>query len=733
MICLGFSFSQTYHIRGFILDSKTQEPLEKVNIFIENTSYGVMTDKDGFFNLKIENYFKNNIHLNIEMIGYKKIHLPIDLIEDKIDLNEIYLTIESLKFDSIHIHSHGNEKKQISDISLSGQKLNDNLNTNIATTLSGQPNIGVNSFGIVTSKPVLRGYSGDRFLLTKDGNLMGDLSQSSVDHVITLDMSQVNEIEVIRGPKSLIYGSNAIGGVIKTSISGNPRVRVEKLYKNIAFGGESFNKGKYGSLMFYIPVKNNQLNIMINNRETSDQNSPIGRLENTYSENQNFKIGFTHYRKNNFINFIAENYTMDYGIPPSLNFGHVNGVDIQLVKNSFEINYHHDVSFSYFNQFDIKYNYIDYKHEEFEDESSNSTVTLSKKTYNIKAELQSLNSTIGTEFYYKQFLTSGYYFTPKTDEMKISVYGYYETELKKFDLLGSFRIGYLSIDPKQKIISMANLNPEDIKKRSFEFYSSSIGIRKIINKIELNSWIMSTMRGPRIEELFSDGPHLAAYSYEIGEPDLKKEKIYGIESSILYASNHFNTSVTTFYNYSPYYYQMTKMGECDEEYVPLQNHPCPEADYIQFYINDGWLYKYQTKGIKSLIKGLEFNLDYHYQNFGVIYDFSFVEGKNRTTGQPLSYMNPTKQILKFSYEKNFINYKIRLTKIHSQNNLGEFESYTPSSFLVDFVIGYNNKNQNFTVQLNNIFNEIYYNHLSKIKTIMPEAGRNIIASYKIFF
>ena len=82
----------------------------------------------------------------------------------------------------------------ISDISLSGQTLNDNLTGNIATTLSNQPNIGMNSFGVVTSKPVLRGYSGDRFLLIKDGNKTGDLSQSSIDHIITLDMSEVNEV-----------------------------------------------------------------------------------------------------------------------------------------------------------------------------------------------------------------------------------------------------------------------------------------------------------------------------------------------------------------------------------------------------------------------------------------------------------------------------------------------------------------------------------------------------------
>ena len=100
---------------------------------------------------------------------------------------------------------------------------------------------------------------------------------------------------------------------------------------------------------------------------------------------------------------------------------------------------------------------------------------------------------------------------------------------------------------------------------------------------------------------------------------------------------------------------------------------------------------------------------------------------------PLSYINPDKQVLVFEYEKELLNYKLRLSNIHSQNRLGEFETYTPSSFLVDFIVSYNRKRQNITAQFNNILDEEYYNHLSKIKFITPEAGRNFTLIYKIIF
>ena len=720
-------------VSGVILDSDTHTPISDVSIYIEKTNVGTATNDEGYFMLYLNSQSKTEIDLSIRMIGYEDKVVSISLSENKIDLGEVFLKTKLIELDLVHIHSHKNKSSQISDISLSGQELNDNLTGNIATTLFNQPNIGVNSFGSATSKPVLRGYSGDRFLLTKEGNKTGDLSQSSIDHVITLDMTEVNEIEIIRGPKSLLYGSNAIGGVVNTTINTDPKVRVDKFLKRFLFGGESFNDGIYGNAILYIPVENNQINIFVSNRNTKNQSSPIGELENTYSETFNYKIGFTRYDQNSYINFIIENFNMDYGIPSSLE-GHINGVDIELIKNTFEINYHQHISFYNFNQFDAKYNFIDYEHKEFENNLDYFSVALAKNTHNFKIEFQSPNSVIGSELNYKQFLPSGFYWTPKTDELNLSLYGFHQKEFDGFDLLGSIRIGYTSIAPNQNYLSFSNLDAQEVRDRNFKYFSSSIGLKKVINNFEVNTWIMNTMRGPRVEELYSDGPHLGSYSYEIGEPNLELEKIYGLESSIKYNMSPLVISLSGFYNYSPYYYQMGKIGECEEDFVIGEQHPCYGADFIEWGSgSSGWLYKYQTQGVESIIKGLEFNLSYDYDLFEIVYDFSLVVGDNLTSGTPLSYMNPTKHMINFEYKKESMKYKVRLSKIHSQDRLGEFETYTPSSFLIDFILGYNKGNQNITIQFNNILDKEYYNHLSRIKSIIPESGRNVIISYSLFF
>ena len=371
---------------------------------------------------------------------------------------------------------------------------------------------------------------------------------------------------------------------------------------------------------------------------------------------------------------------------------------------------------------------VDYGHMEFES-NNNLGLILNKRTNNVKVELQSDNTILGTELDYKQFSSGGLYYSPNTNELDFSMYAFNDKEFEKINLLSSIRINYLSIKPEQYIYS--NIDSEDVRDRSFNYFSSSLGIKKIITDFEINFWVMNTMRAPRVEELYSDGPHLATYSYEIGQPNLDLEKSYGIESSILYSTKPFNISLTTFYNYSPYYHQMSKMGECLNDPIPdSSNHPCAGADFINWSTG---LYKYQIKGIKSIIKGLEFNLNYSYQKFKITYDFSLVRGYNLTNGLALSYMNPDKQIMVLEYNEKSMNYKLRLSKIHSQNRLGEFETYTPKSFLADFIISYTKNKHNITIQFNNLLNEEYYNHLSKIKSIMPEAGRNIVLNYKIFF
>ncbi|MAW75743.1 MAG: hypothetical protein CMG09_07475 [Candidatus Marinimicrobia bacterium] len=761
MFC-NFLFSKEYNITGYTFDVDTKKPIKNINVYIDNKDIGTTTDKDGYFNLSLKNFSDKKINLNIQIIGYESKVIKIDLTKNWIDLDKIYLKNQLIELAPVQIHSHANKSSQISDVVVEGKDLNENLKGTLATTLSNHPNIGINSFGVVTSKPALRGFSGDRFLLTKEGTETGDLSQSSIDHVITLDMSEVNQIEIIRGPRSLIYGPNAIGGVINTTLAGNPKTRVDKFSTKMTLGSEQFtkndlilhsfgptyNQGLFGNLLFYIPFNNNQINLSINNRTYGNQTSPIGILENTNSFTENYKVGVTHYNIDNYVNFNFEKFIMNYGIPPTPS-GHTTGIDIPLYKNSLEFNYHKDISIINFTELNVKLSYIDYQHSEVIPGQGSFHVSLAKKTQNLKIEFSAENLLIGFKRSFKKFIPDGFYLTPITKEYDLSLYGFYETKtrIENLDFLGSFRLGYHSINPDQYDYNdpNANLITYDnfgniiglVKDRKFENISFSFGIRKQMDEFQFNSWLMHTMRSPRVEELYSDGPHLATYAFEIGNPNLKAEKIYGMENSISYNSNLLDFSLVTFYNYSPYYFQMTKDGICDDAWQWDPNsglgHPCPGVDWIDWGSAPlGWLYEYSAKGNEVVIKGFEIDLGYDFGNFELQYNLSYVHGDNKTLKMPLSYIHPMKEILEFNFNKKSMDYKLRFSKIHKQNRLGEFETYTPGVNLTDFIVSYSYMSHSITMQINNIFNEVHYNHLSRIKNITPELGTNIHFIYKVF-
>ncbi len=406
-VCLGILYSQSYTISGSVFDSNSKKPIKNVNAYIysENcpvcASCGNKSNIDGSFLIVCDNLELENIMINIEMIGYQSKSFSLNSEKEKFDLGDIYLDSKSIDLGLEHIHSDQEKSSLISEFEISGKKLNDSFSTNIAKTLSYEPNIGLMSFGVAASKPTLRSYSGNRFLIKNDGQDIGDLSQTSADHAVALDLNNINKIEIIRGPKVLIFGSNSIGGVINTVQNGNPSIRVDKILTKLTIGGESYNQSAFGNIFLYVPIKKSQLNLSFNNIDANNQTTPIGTLENTEYLISSNKIGFTKYLKDSYLNFNYENYKMNYGIPMTPE-GHIDGVDIKLSKNTFQLNYHKDIDLLNLNTFNINYNFIDYYHGEFDVNYPNEPhVYMIKYTNDLSFEFESQNSIIGAEIAFK--------------------------------------------------------------------------------------------------------------------------------------------------------------------------------------------------------------------------------------------------------------------------------------------------------------------------------------------
>ena len=719
--------AQNLTVSGTIKSARSNKPLQSANVAIVNTDLGTFTDENGRFVVK--DIRSSEVSLKISMIGFVDTTLNVSTKEKAYDLGEIKLRIDVLQLSNIDVHAHDNliQPTLLSDVFLSGKDMQEKMYGSIAQTLQNEKGIAIQSMGQATTRPILRGYSGDRFLITKNGVKTGDLSHSSADHAMSLDLGGVERIEVFRGPRALLFGSNTIGGVVNIEKNSLSSQKLDESRSYFISGIDSGNRGLFSSYSFETPWGSNNIRFSTQARKTGNQITPIGELENTSVNNQEAFIGISRIGDNKRAVFSFERVLMDYGIPGSPE-GHINGVDLKLSKNTQELNYHQDINFGGFETLNIDQNFIFYSHSEYESSSSSPAVRLSQNILSLKSNLLGKTKELGSSFDYRYFSAGGFYWTPNTSEMKMSVFGLQENELLGFSTQLSFRAEQSFISPEVKT-KFSNLEVEDVVNKQFSFISFAGSVLKEWQYWQWSNTIMRTGKTPDIESLYSDGPHLGSYSYEIGNPALTLEETYGFESSIEYQKEAYFFQFNTYYNQSPSYHQYLKKGAGYK----------PGADWIEWGSGStGWLYIYEMKNIKSELSGGEIQAAYQGKNVDIEADFSFVRGLDKTNKTNLSFMPADKFQLTLSTKENRdLTTSVRFTRGFEQSRLGEFETTTPGYSLIDiygsYSFGSSNGNHRLIFNVNNILDKEYYNHLSKIKTIMPDFGRRISLQYRYLF
>ena len=350
-----------FSVQGVIFNKKSQKPIAGASIIIENSANGTSSDDEGKFNLEIKNLSKAK--LVFTMIGFKDTSLVIDQTNYNQTI-KVLLNPKAIKMDAVTVHSHkeSNQSKAPSSITMIGNKLEKNIISDLATTLSGESGIAIRSSGQATQRPILRGYSGDRFLITSDGFELGDMSNTTADHAVSMEISAAEGVEVIRGPETLVYGSNTIAGIINIITQfKNPKKLSSTNYK-LLFGHESSNQSNLIGSDINIPLKNYQLSMSFNDRSANNQSSPVGILENTALDKNDLTLGLTKFGEKNLISIEFKNFTMDYGIPGSPE-GHIDGVDLALKNLTQKLKYHSDINFLKFKLLDIEQGYIRYGHK----------------------------------------------------------------------------------------------------------------------------------------------------------------------------------------------------------------------------------------------------------------------------------------------------------------------------------------------------------------------------------
>jgi iron complex outermembrane receptor protein len=214
-------------LSGRLVNSLTGDPIAGAIVRIEELRRQTASAADGTF--AFDNVVPGTYHVSVRSTGYSSRRTEVRVTSDVAPTVDISVDPE-LHFQDVLTVSPDARSQfdafQPTSV-LAGQELTKQLEMSIGATLENQPGVSARSFGPAPARPVIRGLDGDRVLILQDGQRMGDLSSQSGDHGVNVNPAAAQRIEVVRGPATLLYGANAIGGLVNVITEDIPTRPVE--------------------------------------------------------------------------------------------------------------------------------------------------------------------------------------------------------------------------------------------------------------------------------------------------------------------------------------------------------------------------------------------------------------------------------------------------------------------------------------------------------------------------
>ncbi|TRD11110.1 TonB-dependent receptor [Erythrobacter insulae] len=644
-----------------------------------------------------------------------------------------------------------------------------NLNGQIGEVLAKLPGVSATSFAPGSSRPVLRGFQGERVRVLVDGIGTADVSNTSVDHATSIDPLTAERIEVLRGPAVLLYGSQAIGGAVNVIDKRIPtRVPAEGFHLDALIAADTASDLRTGGASLDVPLGENFVfHIDGSWRETGDLEIPgfqvapelraelleeaaeeelegefeeaeefreaanqQGFIPNTASETYTINGGFGVILGDSTFGASVGYYDTNYGVPTRPGAGHHHGEEgeeggeeegeeeveelVTIALEQVRADFKADIALGdgFFSRLKLRAGYSDYTHTEFE--GAEVGTTFDSESIEARLELsQNENGPtrggFGIQYLYRDFFAVGAeaYVPPNVTD-QFAVFGLQEFGKGPFQLELAARLETTSVDASTLGIE-----------RDFDTFSGAAGfIYEADDAFRAGLNLSRAERAPSAEELFSDGPHIATQAFEIGDPNLSTESAWGVEAFARGKVGGVTFSAAIFNQWFDDYIYLTETG-LEEDELPVFVYLQQDANYF---------------GIEGEVSFPLFDNG----DFGLIADFngSYInaelgDGTNVPRIPPLSLLA--------GIEAQTASFDVRgeVQWFAEQDQVAAFETRTSDFALVNFLVAWRPlaSNENVFVQLSadNIFDVTGRRHASFTKDFVPLAGRNIRASVRLSF
>jgi iron complex outermembrane recepter protein len=702
-------------LSGKIVEGSTAEPIPGATVVLDNQGLGVATDENGGF--EFTELEKGVYTLIVSSVGFKTVNRKVEFPAENNLLIE--MEIETIQSDDVIVTSSpiGRNIQYQPAQSINAEKLQQKAAPSLGEILDGSPGVTTRSFGSAPARPVIRGFDGDRVLVMQNGERMGDLSGTAVDHAVALDPLAMDRVEVIRGPASLLYGSSAIGGVVNMFSNDMPREWESGTTSSIASHASTMNNMGAGLLRSQYGTDRFAVTGRLIYRDGGDLRTPDGRLPDTAIQNISYGGGVG-YRLSNFetgLSISGMDYA--YGLPEAIDDPNesieirMNRTNIQSIS-SLKLD-------QFFDHAELRLHLSDYQHDEFEigrmDEETTENIGISFAQQSLSSSLVlrhrpvgKLEGAVGLSFNYSEIEVGGEEaLTPNANGFFMAGYLYEELSLTNaLTLKAGTRLEF-----KETFVTTNELftDADDFQDRSDIIFSGALGLNfSPSSSLTAGLQFARAYRTPTIEELYSFAPHAAAGSFDIGNASLNNEFSLGADAFLEYHSNRISGQLSLFANRIDNFVDFSPAGETHQ----------PSGLPV---------FEYRSKD--ALMYGFEFTTDMRLSdNWIASLGFDYVRGRERSGNREnLTFIPPFRTNAEVMYDNGSFYAGPRVRVVNKQDKVAPNEDPTNGYILLGADAGYRfGQGLTISLRLDNLFNERYRDHLSRVENRnAPMPGQNL--------
>lgn len=620
---------------------------------------------------------------------------------------------------------------------LAAKELQQELQETIGATLQSQPGVNVRSLGPGPSRPVIRGLDGDRVLVLQDGQRMGDLSSQSGDHGVPVNPASAQRIEVVRGPATLLYGANAIGGLVNIVTDQIPseKVTAPTGSLNFSLGSNSMPAGAAGD----VHVGNGKFALHFGGgaQRADSYNTPDGEVDNSQSRSGFVNVGGAWTGDRQYAGLSYGYDDTKYGVPV-LEEGQIS---LTPKRHAFSVRAGGQGLDGPLASYRTTLGVRRYTHTELEGDE----VGTEFRNNTVEAEVLlghrpvgKLAGSLGGWFLNREFAAVGAEaLSPPVDQRTAAAFLYEELSWPHFTLQFGGRVDRTSFEPK-----------DGLPARDFTEFSGSVGalIRPSAanDNLVIAASLARAARNPALEELYFFGPHPGNLTFEIGNPDLRPERALGFDVSLRGRSDRVRAEVTVFRNdINDFIFRNpisdeefeAREEEFDERFGVEHEEEAGEEDG---HHHEGEFPFIEYNGTDAVLWGLEAHADLTLTSaLGAEFTYDFVRAERKADGQPLPRIPPMRLMGGLRYTRGAMELGGNATVVARQDRVYGAETPTSGYNLLRFYATYTRQSastvQTITARLDNATDRLYRNHLNFLKDLVPEMGRQFRLVYSVRF